>query len=209
VSPEQGFCIGVDEELVGVEAMTVPRLVRPIDTIAVEGPRPRIRQIAVPDFVGIFRQRNAVDLANTLRIEETELDPLGVRREQGEIDALAVPRRAEGIRRVQVVVGDLGADYDGQGDADRGERQEAEDFDGHGWPGQTPTRSRHRSVGRNPWMFPASKPPIRYSPTSFVCDDPFGSNLKRPEENLRRSTVTSTFGIGSPPVAPRHERPAA
>src|SRR5260221_12198775 len=75
--------------------MTVPRLVRPIDTIAVEGPRPRIRQIAVPDFVGIFRQRNAVDLANTLRIEETELDPLGVRREHGEVDSLAVPRRTE------------------------------------------------------------------------------------------------------------------
>jgi hypothetical protein len=53
-------------------------VVRTIDPVAVQLSRANIRQIAVPDLVGVFRERNAFGLRATGRIEEAEIYPLGV-----------------------------------------------------------------------------------------------------------------------------------
>ena len=42
--------------------MAVLRLVGSVHAIAVDRPRPRIRQIAVPDLVGVFGQFDALEL---------------------------------------------------------------------------------------------------------------------------------------------------
>ena len=49
----------------------------------------------MPDFVGIFGQIEALDFVLAGLVEDAELDLGGVRREQREIDAEAVPCRAE------------------------------------------------------------------------------------------------------------------
>ena len=41
----------------------------------------------MPDLVGVLRQRDALDLASALAVEQAQLDPGGVGREQGEVDA--------------------------------------------------------------------------------------------------------------------------
>jgi hypothetical protein len=66
-----------------------------MDAIAVEQPGHGFRQIAVPHLVGVFGQRDAFDLAPAAGFEQAQVDALGVGREQGEIDARAIPRGAE------------------------------------------------------------------------------------------------------------------
>ncbi len=94
---EQRLGVGVDQQLVGVEAVAGGRLVGAVDPVAVERAGARFRQIAVPDLVRVFRQRHPVDLAGAGLVEQAQLDPGRIGREQGEIDAEAVPGGAERI----------------------------------------------------------------------------------------------------------------
>src|SRR6516162_1587102 len=47
--------IGIEHQFVGIEPVSVARLVRTIDAIAVDRAGMHIRHIAVPDLVGVFR----------------------------------------------------------------------------------------------------------------------------------------------------------
>ncbi len=87
--------VGVEQQLVGIEAVAGGRLVGAMDAVTVDRARSRIRQIAVPDLVGVLRQHDALDLALAGGVEQAELDFCRMRREQGEIDAQAIPRGAE------------------------------------------------------------------------------------------------------------------
>ena len=51
--------VGVDEQLVGIEAVAVGRVVGAVDAVAVELAGTHVGQIAVPDLVGVFGQRDA------------------------------------------------------------------------------------------------------------------------------------------------------
>ena len=57
-----------------VEAVAVLGPIRAVHAVAVEQPGPRFGQVAVPDLVGVLRERDALDFAPALRIEEAELD---------------------------------------------------------------------------------------------------------------------------------------
>jgi hypothetical protein len=74
--PRDLFRVGLDQELVRLEAMTGLGLVRAMDAVAVEQSRPRLGQIAMPHFVGALGKRDTLDLAAAARIEDTELDLL-------------------------------------------------------------------------------------------------------------------------------------
>ena len=77
--------------------MPVLRPVGTMHAIAVQQIGPRVRQIGVPDLVGVFGQPDARHLVVAGGIEEAEIDRLGILREQREIDALAVPGGAQRI----------------------------------------------------------------------------------------------------------------
>ncbi len=89
--------IGIDQELAGIEAMPCRGLVVAVHAIAVDRAGPRIRQVAVPDLVGVFGQGDPLDLAVAPGIEQAELDLGRMRREQGEVDAEPVPCRTERV----------------------------------------------------------------------------------------------------------------
>src|SRR3954451_21167486 len=72
--------------------------IRTVDTVSVNLPRAQIRKIAVPDFVGVFGQAGASDLAFAILVEQAEFHRLGIFREQGEVHPFSVPGRSEGIR---------------------------------------------------------------------------------------------------------------
>src|SRR5581483_6983515 len=61
--------IGVQDQLVRIEAMTRLGLVRPMDPKAVYGRRVNIRNVAVPELIGIFRQHQALELLRAPGIE--------------------------------------------------------------------------------------------------------------------------------------------
>ena len=91
--------VGIEQQLVMVEAMAVLRLVGTIRAITVDQAGARIGQIAVPDLVGAFRHLEALDLAPGRRIEQAELELRGVGGEDGEIGAEPVPGGAQRIGR--------------------------------------------------------------------------------------------------------------
>ena len=89
--------VGIDQQLVGIEAVACRRLVGTVHAVAVDRARPCIGQVTVPDLVGVLRQGDALDLAPAALLEQAELDLGGVGREQGKVDAQTVPGGAERI----------------------------------------------------------------------------------------------------------------
>src|SRR5215472_511242 len=87
--------VGVDQQLVRVEAVPGFWFVWPIRAVAVGGPRPGCRQVAVPNLVGVFRQLYALELGPAIQVEETDLDLGGVSGKDREVDAEPIPGRTK------------------------------------------------------------------------------------------------------------------
>src|SRR5450631_964795 len=85
------LAVGVDQELVRVEAVPGLRVIGPVHAIPVELAGLSVGQITVPDILRALRQSDAVELALSGRIEQAKLDLLGGAREQREVRAAAVP----------------------------------------------------------------------------------------------------------------------
>ena len=96
--PLQVLCIGLDEQLVRVEAIAFLGRVRPMHAIAVQQARTRLRQIRVPDLIGTLAQLDPLQLVLAAGIEQTQLHFVGAAGKNGEIDTFTVPRGATGIR---------------------------------------------------------------------------------------------------------------
>ena len=77
--PDDLLGIRVEQELVGIEAMAGRWLVGSVDAEPIDRARPGVRQIAVPDFISIFRQRDPFSLAFARGVEQAELDLRGAR----------------------------------------------------------------------------------------------------------------------------------
>ena len=90
--------IGVDQELVRIEAVPGTGIVGAVNAVAVELARPKPGDVAVPDLFGPGRQRQALDLAPARGVEEAEVDLRRMGGEQGEVDATPIPDRAERLR---------------------------------------------------------------------------------------------------------------
>ena len=82
----------------GIEAKAALRLIGPVHAIAVELARHDVAEIAVPDILGALRQRDALELAPALVVEQAKLDLLGIGGKQREVRAAPVPGRAQRMR---------------------------------------------------------------------------------------------------------------
>ena len=82
--------IGVNKQLIGVEAVAVLRIVGAVNAVAIQRPRFQVRHIAVPDLMGIFRQFQTGDFCFSRRIKQTQLHPLSVGGKQGEVHPFPV-----------------------------------------------------------------------------------------------------------------------
>ena len=92
------FRVRIDEQLRGIEAVAVGRIVRSVDAIAVELTGADVRQIAVPDLIGPIAKTDLVRLDSVvLAMKQAQLDRGRVFGKEGEVDALAVPRGAERV----------------------------------------------------------------------------------------------------------------
>ena len=94
--------VGIEQQLVRIEAIAALRLIRAVGAVAVEQPDLRVRQVAVPHLVGEFGQRISCDLPLALWIEQAEIDALRVRGEDREVRSEPVPGRAERIGRARL-----------------------------------------------------------------------------------------------------------
>src|SRR5215467_13480298 len=68
-TPGQLLCIGIDEKLVRIEAKSPLGLIRAMDPVTVELSRHYIVEVAVPDILCAFWQRDALDLTATMAVE--------------------------------------------------------------------------------------------------------------------------------------------
>ena len=91
--------VRIEEHLVRVEPMTLARLVRPVDAVAVEAAGPHVGEVGVPQEVGPVGERDALGLHGVVRpVVEAEVDARRVLGEEREVHALAVPRGALRVR---------------------------------------------------------------------------------------------------------------
>jgi hypothetical protein len=71
--------IRIEQKLVGIEAMALIGLVGTVDAIAVELSWAHLVEMHMPDILRALRHDHACALAHTSRIEQAELDLLGIR----------------------------------------------------------------------------------------------------------------------------------
>jgi hypothetical protein len=91
------FGVGVQQQLVRIEAVSLLRPIRTMDPVAVQLARTHFRQIGMPDLVGLLAQLDALLFLSPAVVKQAQLDLVGVLGEQGEIDSLSVPGGAQGI----------------------------------------------------------------------------------------------------------------
>jgi len=104
-TPDEPGCIGIEQQLVWIEAMTALRVVWTVGAIAVDRAGFGIWQIAVPDLIGVFGHGETRDFAPAGRIEQAQIDPLGMGGEDREICSEAVPCGTQRIRLAGQQVG--------------------------------------------------------------------------------------------------------
>ena len=91
-----GLGVGVEQQLVRVEALPRGRVVRPVDAVAVALPGLHRRQVRVPDVRVDVAQFDAGLFAAVA--EQAQFDFLGAFAEQREVRAAAIEGRPEGVR---------------------------------------------------------------------------------------------------------------
>ena len=99
--------IGVDQKLVGIEAMAVGGIVGAVNAVAVERAGLQAWNVAVPDFVRIFRQLDARRLDRAAVVEQAEFDPARRWRKTGRSSRRPYPgrRQAAATRRALFYAG--------------------------------------------------------------------------------------------------------
>lgn len=90
-----GAGVGIEQQLVRIEAVATVGLVRAVDAIAVVRARLHAVDEAVKHLVGIFGQLEAVRL--TLTVEQADLDLGGVGGEHRKVGAVATPMGAQRV----------------------------------------------------------------------------------------------------------------
>src|SRR4051812_10083082 len=97
-----GARVGVEQQLVRIEAQPDLGTVRTVDAIAIDLTWSQLRNVAVPHVPGAFRQRNALGLVRVIGMcEEADFDGGGMFGEEREIDTRAVPMGAKRERRAR------------------------------------------------------------------------------------------------------------
>jgi len=101
IAPAQGTgeCarIRIEQQLVGVVAVPLFGFVGAVGPIAVKLARLHARDVAVPDPVGTFGHGQTPQLVTAVRIEQAQLELLGMAREHREIAALRIPAGTERV----------------------------------------------------------------------------------------------------------------
>src|SRR5262249_29215716 len=95
----EGAGIRVDQQLRGVEAVTLAGRPGSLHAVAVELSRSHVGEVGVPHEAVPLGERDARRFVRVVcPVEEAELHAGGVLREEREVHALAVPRGAERVR---------------------------------------------------------------------------------------------------------------
>lgn len=71
---DQLLGVGIEHELVGIEAVSSVGFVGAMDAVAVDGAGAGRGQIAVPDFVGIFGEFDPLQFGFAAVVEQAEFD---------------------------------------------------------------------------------------------------------------------------------------
>src|SRR6202158_1700194 len=110
IAPDQGTVkglgIGFDQELVGIEAMSAPRIARAVGPVTVQKAGTCFRQIGVPVSIDALANLDALDFMAAGGIEYAQLDLLAIGRKQRKIQTFTLPGRAARISRAWPHCGD-------------------------------------------------------------------------------------------------------
>src|SRR6202035_5781633 len=99
-----GSCVGVKQQLVGIEAMASLGLIGAVNAKAIKRRRPDLRHVAVEHLIGSLGKFEAASFAATLGVEETHLNSRRIRGKDSEVRAFLVRR---GAKRIRLAFADL------------------------------------------------------------------------------------------------------
>jgi hypothetical protein len=88
---DHGARVRVEQQLVGVVAVALLGLVRPMRAVAVQLPGLQALEVAVPDAVSALGELDTRQLAAAAGVEQAQVHLLGMAGEDGEIGATPVP----------------------------------------------------------------------------------------------------------------------
>ena len=122
--PADALGVGIEQQLVGIEAQPGVRIVRAVHAVAVQLPRSDLGQVQVPGPVGALADPDA-GLVLARGIEQAQLDGFRTLGEQREVDAATVPRgstrkRQAGRLMRSLELGGGGCHWRGRSDAPPG-----------------------------------------------------------------------------------------
>ena len=87
--------VGIEQQLVGIEAVAALGRVGAVDAITIELPGRDVVEIAVPDVLVALEQFDPLEFAAALAVEQAKLDLLRIGREQRKVGAPPVPGCSE------------------------------------------------------------------------------------------------------------------
>src|SRR5206468_4275992 len=87
--------VGIEQQLVGVEAVAAFGCIGAVDAIAIELPGRDVVEIAVPDILAALGQFDPLELAAALAVEQAKLDFFRIGREQRKVGTPSVPACTE------------------------------------------------------------------------------------------------------------------
>src|SRR5205085_3858856 len=76
--PGEPLGVGIEQELVGIEAVAVLGLIRAVNAVAIELSGRNVIEVAVPDVLAALGKFDALELAPALAVEQAKLDFLRV-----------------------------------------------------------------------------------------------------------------------------------
>lgn len=96
--PTQLACVGVDQQLLGVEAVAAAGVIRSVDAQPVYQAWGRPRQVAMPEVAIARGQWQACHLVHSVGVEQAPFHALRVAREHGQVHTSPVPVGSRWLR---------------------------------------------------------------------------------------------------------------
>src|SRR5205807_2355208 len=95
IGPVQGslklLAVGIKKKFVMVETLALLWSIRTVNTISIQLSRTHLRQVAMPDHIGLLRKWNTKRLPFSRHVEKAKLNFFSMLRIQRKVYALAIP----------------------------------------------------------------------------------------------------------------------
>ena len=89
--------VGIEQKLIGIEAVPGIWIISTVNAVTIDGAGTDVREIAMPDLVGVLGKLDTIELAATGLVKDSNFDFCGVGGKKRKIGAATVPGSASRV----------------------------------------------------------------------------------------------------------------